>query len=256
MTPSYTNSFSGKGVFPPRYAFTLLVPLRNIFLSPKQLLKRLDLHENHVVLEIGPGPGYFSSHVAERLTSGRLVLLDIQQEMLDYAKKRLDKKKVTNVDYRLSDGHCLDLEDSVFDRIFMVTVLGEVDNKDGYLEDIYRILKEDGVLSISELAGDPDKLSLAEVQSLVSAHGFAVQDVLGGRFNRSISQRERQHREHTGRNLERLSFRPISPVRNQILSSEYRVYACGKIFLRASILSEIPNFSSSPGATRICYILA
>ncbi|SHI02205.1 Methyltransferase domain-containing protein [Desulfofustis glycolicus DSM 9705] len=187
MTPSYTNSFSGKGVFPSRYAFTLLIPFRNIFLSPNQLLKRLDLREDHVVLEIGPGPGYFSTHVAKRLTYGRLVLLDIQQEMLDYAKKRLDKKKVTNVDYRLTDGHCLDLEDSVFDRIFMVTVLGEVDNKDGYLEDIHRILKEDGILSISELAGDPDKLSLAEVQSLVSAHGFAVKDVFGSRFNYTVN---------------------------------------------------------------------
>jgi hypothetical protein len=35
-------------------------------------------------------------------------------------------------------------------------------------------------------------------------------------------------------------------LRNQILSSEYHVNACGKIFLRASILNEIPDFSSSP----------
>ena len=35
----------------------------------------------------------------------------------------------------------------------MVTVIGEVDNKE-----IYRTLKEDGILSISELVGDPDKL--------------------------------------------------------------------------------------------------
>jgi hypothetical protein len=48
-------------------------------------------------------------------------------------------------------------------------------------------LKEDGILSISELAGDPDKLSLAEVQSLVSAHGFAVQDVFGSRFNYTVN---------------------------------------------------------------------
>jgi hypothetical protein len=47
-------------------------------------------------------------------------------------------------------------------------------------------------------------------------------------------------------NPEKSSFRSISSLRNQILSSEYRVYACGKIFLRASILNEIPDFSSSP----------
>jgi ubiquinone/menaquinone biosynthesis C-methylase UbiE len=187
MTPSYKNSFSGKGVFPPRYAFTLLIPFRNIFLSPNQLLRRLDLREDHVVLEIGPGPGYFSTHVAQRLSKGRLVLLDIQQEMLDYAKKRLDKKKIANVDYRLTDGHSLDLESNCFDRIFMVTVLGEVDDKDSYLKDIYRILKEDGVLSISELAGDPDKLELDEIQSLVSAYGFEVKEVFGSRLNFTVN---------------------------------------------------------------------
>jgi ubiquinone/menaquinone biosynthesis C-methylase UbiE len=194
MTPAYKSSFSGKGVFPSRYAFTLLIPIRNIFLSPKELMKRLDLHEDHTVLEIGPGPGYFSAHVAKTLRNGRLVLLDIQQEMLDYAQKRLDKKKITNVEYRLTDGDNLDLESNFFDRIFMVTVIGEVDNKDNYLRDMYRILKEDGILSISELAGDPDKLSLAEVQSLVSAHGFEVKDVFGSSFNYTVNFTKRTNR--------------------------------------------------------------
>jgi hypothetical protein len=49
-------------------------------------------------------------------------------------------------------------------------------------------------------------------------------------------------------NPEKLSFRPISSLRNQILSSEYHAYASGKIFLRALILNEIAIFSSSPQA--------
>ena len=65
------------------------------------LIKRLDVKEHHKVLEIGPGPGYFSTHVAKKLKRGRLVLLDIQQEMLDYSKKRLDKRKIANVEYKL-----------------------------------------------------------------------------------------------------------------------------------------------------------
>ena len=74
-----------------------------------------------------------------------------------------------------------------FDRIFMVTVIGEVDNKDNYLKEIYSILKEDGILSISELAGDPDKLSLEEIQSLVSAYGFEVHEVFGNRLNYTVN---------------------------------------------------------------------
>lgn len=38
----------------------LLFPLRNIFLSPKKLIQRLELKEDHYVLEVGSGPGYFS----------------------------------------------------------------------------------------------------------------------------------------------------------------------------------------------------
>lgn len=50
------NSFSGKGIFPPKYAFTLLIPFRNIFLSPKKLIRRLALQDDHTVLEIGQVP--------------------------------------------------------------------------------------------------------------------------------------------------------------------------------------------------------
>lgn len=183
----YHNSFSGKGVFPPKYAFTLLIPFRNIFLSPAKLIQRLNLQEEHNVLEIGPGPGYFSTHVARRLKKGRLVLLDIQQEMLDISRKRLDKRKITNVDYKLTTGDSLDLESNFFDRVFMVTVIGEVENKDSYLKEIYRILKHDGMLSISELAGDPDKMSIDEIQSLVSEYGFQKNEVFGNKLNYTVN---------------------------------------------------------------------
>ncbi len=77
-----------KGIFPYQLAFTLLIPLRNFFSSPEQLIKRLNLRANSIVLEVGPGPGYFSTKIAKVLTKGKLTLADIQQEMLNKAKKR------------------------------------------------------------------------------------------------------------------------------------------------------------------------
>jgi hypothetical protein len=46
--------------------------------------------------------------------------------------------------------------------------------------------------------------------------------------------------------LEKLSFRPNSALRAKILSSEYYLYACGKIFTRALILNWNPNFAGYP----------
>ncbi|MET0052491.1 MAG: class I SAM-dependent methyltransferase [Candidatus Thiodiazotropha sp.] len=190
MPTSYKNSFSGKGVFPPKYAFTLLIPLRNLFLSPRTLIRRLSLREDQQVLEIGPGPGYFSVPVARKLHRGRLVLLDIQQEMLSYAKKRLDKRKLSNVDYVLTDGKSFDLDSGRFDRVFMVTVIGEVDHKADYLREIHRVMKEDGILSISELAGDPDKMSADELSTLVCGCGFTVSERFGNRLNYTMNFRK------------------------------------------------------------------
>ena len=188
----YKNSFSGKGVFPPKYAFTLLIPIRNIFLSPKKLINRLDLEDGHTVLEIGPGPGYFSVNTAKTLKNGKLVLLDIQQEMLDFAKKRLRKRKIENVEYILCNGVNFDLENESFDRVFMVTVIGEIENKRNYLREIHRVLKNDGLLSISELAGDPDKLSREELKSLVSENGFEESIFYGSRFNYTMNFKKKQ----------------------------------------------------------------
>ncbi len=185
--PGLKNSLSGKGVFPPKYAFTLLIPFRNIFLSPKKLVQRLDLKEGSKVLEIGPGPGYFSVHVANKLKLGRLVLLDIQQEMLDMAKKRIDKKGIKNVEYKLTNGHSFDLESSSFDRIFMVAVIGEVEHKDDYLKEIRRTLKDNGILSISELAGDPDKIGIDDLKLLVCPYGFEVLCVFGNKRNYTVN---------------------------------------------------------------------
>ncbi len=180
-------SFSGKGVFPAKYAFTLLLPFRNVFLSPRKLLKRLDLQENHSVLEIGPGPGYFSTHIARKLSNGRLVLVDIQQQMLDICKKRMDKRQIYNVDYIVTDGVSLELEEDMFDRACMVTVIGEVENKGIYLQEICRTLKKDGVLSITELAGDPDKMSIEELTSLACGYGFEVDEIFGSRRNYTLN---------------------------------------------------------------------
>ena len=161
-----------------------------MFLSPKQLIKRLELNEDDYVMELGPGPGYFSLQIAKKLTQGTLVLADIQQEMLDYARKRIEKKGLSNVEYHLCDGERFDFQDDVFDRIFMVTVIGEVENKDAYMREFYRILKKGGILSISEQAGDPDKMTSAEIKQFAEQSGFRFDQFYGNEKNYTINFRK------------------------------------------------------------------
>lgn len=184
------KSYSSKGVFPARMAFTLLLPFRNAILSPNKLIQQLELEEHHRVLELGPGPGFFSLPVAKKLINGQLVVADIQQEMLGYTQRRANKRGYSNLKYYLCDGNSFNLSSNSFDRIFMVSVLGEVENQHKYLDEMYRMLKPGGIISVAEMIGDPDKMSLEQVKAILDQHGFTFDRLYGNRRNYTINFRK------------------------------------------------------------------
>ena len=174
-------------IFPHQLAFTLLIPLRNWALSPQEIVQRLHLAPHHRILEVGCGAGYFSPTLAQSVPQGRLVAADIQPEMLAYTEKRLRRRHIDNVDYYLCDGTHFDFPDQSFDRIVLITVLGEVANQAEYLAEFRRLLRADGLLSVSETAGDPDKPSRAELRELMRQNGFKVAGEYGSERNFTLN---------------------------------------------------------------------
>ena len=142
------------------------------------------------VLEVGPGTGYFSIHFAKYLNKGKLYLLDIQQEMLEIAEKRIERKGMKNVEYKITDGNAIDYQNNSFDRIFLVAVFGEIENKRTYLTEFNRIMKTGGLLSISEMWGDPDKLSIDQINELMKGTGFKFYKLYGKKCNYTVIYRK------------------------------------------------------------------
>jgi ubiquinone/menaquinone biosynthesis C-methylase UbiE len=154
-------------------------------------VKRLDLRRDSRVLELGPGPGYFSPEVARAVPEGRLVLVDVQQEMLDMARERLEGKGIGNVEYRRADAICLPAESESFDVVFLVAVLGEVPDRGACLREIHRVLRPDGLLSITEFKiSDPDFIPLPELLASVESEGFRCCVQQGILFHYTISCRK------------------------------------------------------------------
>ncbi|MBK9612860.1 methyltransferase domain-containing protein [Candidatus Amarobacter glycogenicus] len=79
----------GKGkVFPHQKARSLLHPVRRLIQSPQALVRWIGLRGDETVLELGCGPGYFSIALRDATPRGRLVLFDLQPEMLSMAVER------------------------------------------------------------------------------------------------------------------------------------------------------------------------
>lgn len=155
-------------------------------------MERLALNATYRVLELGPGPGFFSANVARRIPRGYLLLLDIQREMLEMAKNRLKRAEIRNAGGVQAGGNRLPLRSGHFDVVFLVAVLGEVDEPADCLKEIYRVLRPDGLLSITEQPGDPDFLPLVEVQSLAEEAGFCLERVHGHGKNFTVNFRKRE----------------------------------------------------------------
>lgn len=182
--------FLGRGICPYQLSFILEFPFRRFILSPEKLVNRLHLEENLKVLEIGPGSGYFSVEVARYIPCGRLELFDIQQEMLERARKKLKAKGFYNVGFTQGDATNLPYSENEFDLVFLVAVLGEVSDKKKCLSSIYRVLKPYGLLSITEQPGDPDFLPLQVVRSLAEEQGFKLVESYGKRKNYTVNFRK------------------------------------------------------------------
>jgi ubiquinone/menaquinone biosynthesis C-methylase UbiE len=168
--------FAGRGAYPHQLAWVLLLPGRGLFLSASALLRALDLRPDARVLEIGPGPGYFSMHVARAVPQGRLELVDLQREMLQKAKRRLSRAGVRNAGYAQADAVSLPFRQGSFDAAFLVAVLGETPDVGKCMASVAHVLRPGGTLVVAELPGDPDALTEAEVSRLAVAVGLEPVD--------------------------------------------------------------------------------
>ena len=184
------NHLLGRGVFPHQMSRIIELPWRRLLLSPQKLLARLPLNSESHVLEVGAGAGFYSVEVARRISAGQLQLLDLQPEMLKKAQQKVGVEGLLNTGYTVADAGKLPFKEHSFDLVFLVTVLGEITAQDEFLMETYRVLKPDGILSISEHFPDIDFSPLNEVVSLVEAKGFRFLESYGVKRNYTANFRK------------------------------------------------------------------
>lgn len=172
------NRFFGRGTYPHQLAFALLLPGRGLILSPRALADRLELRPDARVLELGPGPGYFSPEIARRLPRGRLELFDVQIEMLCRAKRRLQRAGLANFGLTRGSGERLPYRSGAFDVVFLVAVLCEVPDPPACLASVARVVRPGGLVSVTELPGDPDAIPRDELLRLGEAAGLEPAGIL------------------------------------------------------------------------------
>ena len=139
------------------------------------ILKRIKLAPGMRVLDVGCGPGRMAIPAAKKVgPEGKVVALDIQMPMLEKLKKRAEASGLSNIQTVLGGIGQGVLQPDSFDLALLITVLGEVPDREAALREIYAVLKPSGILSITEAIPDPHYQSRRTVRRLAEAVGFSL----------------------------------------------------------------------------------
>ncbi|MEO8326185.1 MAG: methyltransferase domain-containing protein, partial [Nitrospirota bacterium] len=80
-----------------RYIQALERPERDQHQQPEKVIEALNLTPGMTVIDIGAGSGYFTRRLAKAVgDKGRVIAIDVEQKMLNYNKRELEKLGLAN----------------------------------------------------------------------------------------------------------------------------------------------------------------
>ncbi len=134
--------------FHHEHAHKLDKPERQKWQNIEDFMKILEPFENMVFVDIGVGTGYFAIPVAKKFPNAKVIGADIQPEMLEILREKINQENLKNVKPILSYENKIPIKDKIGDRILVANVFHELHQPRYFLNEIKRILKGNGKLII------------------------------------------------------------------------------------------------------------
>jgi len=167
-----------------------MVELDNPFTKTNRaatIIDHLDLMPGMSVVDIGCGPGRLTIPAAKEVgEQGEIVAMDIQSGMLKRAEEKARLANLNNIRFLHGGVGEGKLEQNRFDRVLLVTVLGEIPDRHVAFKEIFDAMKNDGILSITEIIFDPHFQRRPTVTQLAEAVGFREKAFYGNQIAYTI----------------------------------------------------------------------
>lgn len=126
-----------------------------------KLLKVLNVKPGDVICDMGSGNGFYSLPLAKMTgPTGKVLAVEIQQEMLDMLQKRAAAQDIKNIELVLGNEANPKLKDGTVDIMFMVDVYHEFDHPVEMMQAIRKSLKPDGRLVQVEFREEDKKVPI------------------------------------------------------------------------------------------------
>jgi len=138
-------------LFPPEDLGLLEAPDRAAWQKPDQIMDALGIADGAHVADIGAGAGWFTTRLARRVgPNGVVYTQDVQRQMLDAIRRRVQREGLQNVRTVLGQGSSPNLPPHVLDAVLVVDAYPEVKVPDRvtFLKNLAVGLKPNGRIGI------------------------------------------------------------------------------------------------------------
>jgi SAM-dependent methyltransferase len=150
--------------------------------APSRAIEKLVLNENSVVADIGAGSGYHSFRIAPKIPKGRVIAVEIQQEMLDFLSSRAAELGITNVLPHLGRIDSVDLPPATLDAALMVDAYHEFSHPAEMLDSLYHALKPGGRIYLLEFRAEDPRVPIKPLHKMTEAQAKTEFEGAGFRF--------------------------------------------------------------------------
>lgn len=156
------------------------------------IVEHLRLQPGMKVADFGCGPGRNTIPIAQAVgENGEVSAIDVQAGMLQQVELKATGLDLRNIECHLLDLGSGELPENHYDRIVMVTVIGEIPDQQAAITQVYRSLKSDGLFSITEVIFDPHFQSRKHIRHLAAAKGFEEVATFGGPLAYTLNFKKR-----------------------------------------------------------------
>jgi ubiquinone/menaquinone biosynthesis C-methylase UbiE len=172
---------------PASYAGFLDNPIRRLLHSPVRIVGPY-ISPGDMVLDVGPGSGFFTRPMARIVGDGGCVVAaDLQEEMLAMLLKRAEQEGlVSRIRTHRTSLHSLDLEGyGPFDFVLAFYVVHELPDAESFFIEVASVLRPGGRMLVVEPKLHVTEESFAETVKAAKAAGFSTEKPPGVLFSRT-----------------------------------------------------------------------
>jgi len=134
--------------------------------APSRAIAAIDLKATDVIADIGAGSGYYAFRLAEKVPQGKVIAVDIQQEMIDFLARRSAELKVTNVQGHLGAIDDIKLPENSLDAALMVDAYHEFSHPAEMLRSLHKALKPTGRIILLEFRGEDPRVPIKPLHKM------------------------------------------------------------------------------------------